>query len=314
MHNIQKLNGLVVSATTDGFITNIQDLENKLNKLSDEEAFLFKLFSKSGNDLIGLNSEKVNSCLEVKSTVKADGLISWTTRGQFSEDGSIKASTGLQTRKVPVEELTSLFREAMSSENKTIYFIQQTLTSAKDVYLNGNHVVMNYADRRFRMGFDHKRLLLNPQKGEDNKFEGLLDSKPLLYSRIAKDLRNVDKFNRTMVYNKYTTKSTNTKYKNNLELVIRNFVRGWLLFHTDLNLPAYNSYAEIINFVKEHQPEYKISKSSLANLKSRPVGIVFREIDGSNPLIKDFLDYVVKKFPDFDKDKFLLGKWMYKKK
>ena len=54
MHNIQKLNGLVVSATTDGFITNIQDLENKLNKLSDEEASEFDSETfKWLNNLIG---------------------------------------------------------------------------------------------------------------------------------------------------------------------------------------------------------------------------------------------------------------------
>ena len=42
MHNISKMNGLIVSATTDGFITNIIDLEKKLNLLSEKENYLFK--------------------------------------------------------------------------------------------------------------------------------------------------------------------------------------------------------------------------------------------------------------------------------
>lgn len=325
LHNISKMGGLVVSTTTDGFITNIKDLENKLNNLTEKENYLFKLFSESGASL----TRKPTVSLEIKAETQAEGLISWTTRGQFSQDGRIRAATGIQTRHTPAKYLNALFNAAMASEAKTIDFIQSNLTSAKDSYLYGSQVFMNYADRKFRMGFDHKRLIIpstaisvnsNDNDSVNNTINnstnnpaiaGLLDTKPLLYSQMAKDLRNVDKFNRTVVYNKFTTKSNNTKYKNNLDLVIRNFVRGWLLFHSELNLPKYKSYNEIISFVKGHQPEFKISKSSIANLKNRPLGIVFRELDGGNPLIKDFLDYVEKKYPDFDKKKFLSGRWMY---
>jgi len=219
----------------------------------------------------------------------------------------------LQSRQVNSEDLNSVFNTAMSSECKTIDFVQKSLTSAKDSYLLGSQVFMNYADRKFRMGFDHKRLII-PSQDIPTAVDGLLDSKPLLYSQMAKDLRNVDKFNRTVVYNKFTTKSNNTKYKNHLDFVIRNFVRGWLHFHSELNLPKYQSYNEIIKFIKGHQPEFKISKSSIANLKSRPLGVMLRKIEVDNDLTKDFLVYVEKNFPDFDKEKFLLGKWMYDKK
>jgi len=308
MHNISKMNGLIVSATTDGFITNIIDLEKKLNLLSEKENYLFKLFKESGSELVG----KACPCLELKVTTKANGLISWSTRGQFSEDGSIKAATGIQTRKVSVEDLNALFKTAMSSNSKTIEYVQKSLTSAKDSYLFGSQVFMNLADRRFRMSFDHKRLLV-PTPDVSTVVDGLIDSKPLLCSQMAKDLRFVDKFSRTTVYNKFTTKSNNTKYKNNLDFVIRNFIRGWLLFHDELNLPKYKSYNEIIKFIKDHQPDFKISKSSIANLKTRPLGIVHRKIDDNNELIKDFLNYVVEKHSDFNREKFLSGKWMYEK-
>gem|GEM_PF-4421383 len=72
MHNISKMNGLIVSATTDGFITNIIDLEKKLNLLSEKENYLFKLFKESGSELVG----KACPCLELKVTTKANGLIS----------------------------------------------------------------------------------------------------------------------------------------------------------------------------------------------------------------------------------------------
>ena len=40
LHNIKKLDGKVVSVTTDGFITNIEDLENKLLSLPPEDTIL----------------------------------------------------------------------------------------------------------------------------------------------------------------------------------------------------------------------------------------------------------------------------------
>jgi hypothetical protein len=66
------MGGLVVSTTTDGFITNIRDLENKLNNLTEKENYLFKLFSESGASL----TRKPTVSLEIKAETRAEGLIS----------------------------------------------------------------------------------------------------------------------------------------------------------------------------------------------------------------------------------------------
>jgi hypothetical protein len=72
MHNINtKLGGHVVSCTTDGFITDIEDLESKLKGLPAENTVLFNLFRESGRRLSD-NAE----CLELKTKVEADGLMS----------------------------------------------------------------------------------------------------------------------------------------------------------------------------------------------------------------------------------------------
>jgi hypothetical protein len=123
----------------------------------------------------------------------------------------------------------------METDSKEIDFIQSNLTSAKNVYLKGGNVVMEFADRKYRMGFDHKRvpiLLDNDNNNENNNSNdnnnikiGFVDTKPPVNIDMVKNLRVIDKFS-TTVYNKYTSKSGNTKYRTNLEVVIRNFIKG----------------------------------------------------------------------------------------
>lgn len=46
LHNINKLGGRVVSVTTDGFITDIQDLEKRLMELPPEDTYFVRLYQK----------------------------------------------------------------------------------------------------------------------------------------------------------------------------------------------------------------------------------------------------------------------------
>jgi hypothetical protein len=47
------LNGSIVSATTDGFITDIEDLESKLMNLPKNKINLFNMYRKSRENLSG---------------------------------------------------------------------------------------------------------------------------------------------------------------------------------------------------------------------------------------------------------------------
>lgn len=69
LHNIQTLGGRVVSVTTDGFITDIKDLETKLLKLPREKTVLLRRYKELRDKLSG-NSE----ALEIKSNGK--GVVS----------------------------------------------------------------------------------------------------------------------------------------------------------------------------------------------------------------------------------------------
>ena len=56
LHNIQYLGGSVVSVTTDGFITDVEDLENKLLKLSESKITLLLEYRQIRDLLSGENS------------------------------------------------------------------------------------------------------------------------------------------------------------------------------------------------------------------------------------------------------------------
>jgi hypothetical protein len=69
LHSIQLLKGRVVSVTTDGFITDIEDLENKIINLKGRGKTLIGEYKKMRKDL--LNDD---AALEVKKSGK--GIIS----------------------------------------------------------------------------------------------------------------------------------------------------------------------------------------------------------------------------------------------
>jgi len=76
MNGIQLLNGKIVSVTTDGFITDVDDLENKLLSLDDKNQYCLKLYRTVRKLLTTFESEdKSNeSGLEIKN-VEDLGLI-----------------------------------------------------------------------------------------------------------------------------------------------------------------------------------------------------------------------------------------------
>lgn len=72
LHNIQTLGGKVVSVTTDGFITNIVDLETQLLNLPEEDTTLLRKYRSLRKDLTDfpddLNNKPNPAALEVKNS------------------------------------------------------------------------------------------------------------------------------------------------------------------------------------------------------------------------------------------------------
>jgi len=139
---------LVVSVTTDGFLTNLDGLEEKL-----ESKFLYNEFKN-----IRMRLANENTGLELKNSGK--GIIAWSTRGQIGIESNIIATTGFQHNSfVSKEAFLKGFLEVLKSETKTLEFTQSRLRTATDIYKQGGHVTMIYRDQLFRMHFDNRRVL-----------------------------------------------------------------------------------------------------------------------------------------------------------
>nr|CAA73185.1 DNA polymerase [Cryphonectria parasitica] len=298
IHNVSLLKGSVVSITTDGFITNLKDLEYNIIRGRIKTKALISSYRKVREFL---SPDSNPDALELKT--RTVGIISWTTRGQFSLDGQLKATTGFQVKGLNFEDLDNVFRSTMTGEDRVIEFIQSSLRSAKDIYMHGGHVTKTYADRVFRMEYDNKRVLNIPvELLEEDKFNNhLLDSSPAKNVKTVEGLRFLRCIHRKNVYNKMTSKAGSSKYKSDLDLAIRNFVKGCVKDPIGYNLTAFKSYSDLIDFVKNYKKDYRISKTSISNLKNRKM--VVKGVP-RNPDTLAFAEYVKEKFPSFDETQF----------
>lgn len=293
LHHISEINGKVISVTTDGFITDVAELEKLVCK-----DYLFSEYKKIRKDLSGDDTG-----YEVKHEGK--GIISWSTRGQLSKDANIKATTGFQSSNYTLKELEIMFKEALAGE-KNLEYVQRSLRSAKEIFKYGGHVTATFTDHKFRLVFDNRRLIVDNGENFDVS-KVLLDSVPLKDITEAENLRYISKLHRTRTYSKLNNSLSGNKYKDYIDLAIRNFVKGLLSDPVKYNLNKakleLKSYNDIIKYIKDFDDKkvFKISKSSISNLKGR--NMIFKTV----PRTKDterFVNYIKVKFPEFDDKSF----------
>lgn len=300
MHNINKLKGQVVSVTTDGFITDIRDLEKKLLK-EGVESTIFKSFKSMRLELSGDDTG-----LEVKH--EGVGIISWTTRGQFSKGSGIKATTGFQSRFYKSNELERIFLDVLSGEWKSLEYVQHRLRSAKDIYNEGGHVTMEKKDQNYRLKFDNRRKVIVPEKYKDqvDMSELILDSEPVYDREECENLRKIAKVHRVNLYNKQTSVLSGNKYKDNTDLAVRNFLKGVLSKPPKYNIreDEFGGYDELIRFIKNYDGNLKVSKSSLSNLKNRRN--IIKLVSRTKESVK-FVEYVKLRIKDFNEEEFFEG-------
>lgn len=166
LHNISLLDGVVVSVTTDGFMTNLENVEDLILNNKSLNSYLLKSYRYIREIL---SNEGVG--LELKNS--GVGIISWTTRGQFGGDGKIVATTGLQRINYNTKELEELLKDTFKSSGKSTEFIQKSLRSGLDLLKEGGTVTPVYKDKMFRMLYDNRRVM------NDKYYVGeLRDSKP----------------------------------------------------------------------------------------------------------------------------------------
>jgi hypothetical protein len=296
LHSVQKVKGLVVSVTTDGFITSVDQLENKIS-----DNYLFSEFKK-----IRMKLSDNNLGLELKS--KGKGIIAWSTRGQLGIESKIIATTGFQHRVYDGKnELLKGFLDTVKSENKTIEFIQTRLRSATDIYKKGGHVTMIRRDQLFRMHFDNRRVL-EWETTIPSSIESLVDSKPLEDIIQGQNLRFISRLSKNKLYGKFTSPGKSMRvYKNNEEIVIRNFLKGLLstppLFN--LNRSGFLTYEEILDFINHYNPSIKVTVGMLSNLKWRvSMGSLKWTPIQKTKHSEGFIKYVQWRFKQFDVESF----------
>ncbi|KAG0122262.1 hypothetical protein HOY82DRAFT_544413 [Tuber indicum] len=187
LHIIHNLGGKVVSCTTDGFVCDIENLEQKIIN-SNFTHPLLNSYREIRNELSGCQD-----ALEIKTSVR--GIIQWTTRGQLSLDSTetgipIAAMTGFQKYHFEHDEITSMVKKVIGRGN-SLPFYQKSLTGAKQLYQDFKQVSMIPSLRNFKTIFDSKRSIIF-----ENGIQ-FLDTKPfenvnqaLLHRTLLNHFRN----------------------------------------------------------------------------------------------------------------------------
>jgi hypothetical protein len=292
LHSIQGLGGLIVSVTTDGFICNITDLEQKLT-----ENFLLSEFKKIRKELA-----EDNTALEIKNVGR--GIMAWTTRGQLGLESKIIATTGIQHKAFEGKDaMLKTFLKAVKSESKTIEYVQGRLRSASEIYKKGGHVTMVRRDQLFRLHFDNRRVL-EWETSIPASIENLVDSKPLEEINQGKNLRFIARLCKNKQYGKYTNIERGVNlYKDNTEIAIRKFLVGLLSTppRFNLNRESFYSYASILEYLSIFNPASQLTVRDISVLQNR-----VKEIGNiSLPLKKtkeseEFVKYIQQEFKEFD--------------
>jgi len=112
LNNIQKLSGLVVSVTTDRFITNLENLEDFIisNIKYQNSNYLLTKYRTLKEDL---SNNKTS--LELKNISSV--IISWSTRDQVGLESELRATTGFQNKFYTQSELIKLFTNQIEFGN-----------------------------------------------------------------------------------------------------------------------------------------------------------------------------------------------------
>lgn len=198
------------------------------------------------------------------------------------------------------EELNTLLHNTFENENKVGEFMQRSLRSGLDILKHGGSVTNIYKDRVFKMHYDNRRVL-----EDDYAIDRLRDSKPVYSKDVAELNRFVSKLPTCGTYNKtISSGKTHSTYKNKLDVLVRNFIKGLFSKSHNLDISAFNNYQELVDFLSGYT---KITVNNIASIKRRPLNNRKILLDKDDELVIGFLNHISEKFPDFNKKSFLEG-------
>ena len=220
------LKGKICAVTTDGFVTNIPNLENKILNLFEDLNYN-NSFLQDYRDM-RFELSKNPEALEIKTSVK--GLIQWTTRGQISIDNSktkIAAMTGYQKYHFSHQENINIITNSLENDNK-IFYLQKRLTGALDSYKKGKQVSMVSHISCFKTIFDTKRKIIHT----DDKL--MKYSNP--YKKVNESLleRTLLKcFSQSLYSDSLTMKSSFVSSLSVIDETLKYFIRDYINYYNN---------------------------------------------------------------------------------
>ena len=161
-----------------------------------------------------------------------------------------------------------------------------------------------YSDRKFRLLFDNKRRINDKDLVLDDggAVDVMYDSEPVADVHEALLYRSLS---RKPISKKYQKRLSEVKfknrYKNVLDISVRNFVRCLLTNRMNLRAEAFENYKELADFVNSYDPKIKLTVNVIAQLKRR---VVKPKVLIRDSISNSFVEFVKLKFPNFDCDKF----------
>lgn len=197
-------------------------------------------------------------------------------------------------------ELGEYLSDALDSPTKKFTFINKNLRSASDIFKKGGHVTAVFKDQSFSLLYDNKREI----KDEIVLTPSLKDSVPITNATQALIFRTLSQTAGKNSYHKTLPRGSVKKYKNTLEIGVRNFIKGLFSNQFNLNPETFKNYNEIISFINSFKgsSKYRLTANNIATLKRRRDSI--KKVPRTKEL-ELFCEYVKTKFPDFDVNRFL---------
>jgi len=312
LHNIHKLGGKIVSVTTDGFITDIDNLEEKLLTLPEDQLTLLNKYRSLRMELTQEDTTPDTNALELKKDGK--GVISWTTRGQLGIETGMTATTGFQRPKKfdkpQRDELVNQFKELLKSKDKFFEYTRKSLRGASDIYKKGGHVTTILKDQVFRLLYDNRRSIIEPKEFgigvSVDLSDKMLDSKPLKDKKQCKTLRFLSKFPTTKPFNKNNANKSPSTYKTCLEVGVRNFIKAYYSKNEKFGFKGneFKRVKDIIDFIycDKQTRSIKITTQSISKLRNRK--LCWRQVPKTVENLQ-LAGYIKMHFPNFREDLFL---------
>ena len=304
----------VISATTDGFITNATDEEIE----NATQGPICKLLKRTKYNLVG--DKKI---LEKKHVVTGR-LFSWRTRGQATlekkpEEKTILAQAGLK----PPEDVDPNQWIIEKFETRTPETSQEIrcFRSLRDIYKDGGDFVKTPIQRKIRMDWDWKRKPINIEMRKVVTEEHLyFDTEPWKnieeynehrtewkkYQKhnagILKTLEDLKKFEDYKGSVQATKKGLRrAKKEGSLKIAIRQFLRAYV--RQEMGLTNEMSYPTLLKWM--HEGGYKQCKlSTIKDSKRERLKLEHNSVPDT-PETKTFFQYVKNKFPNFTPENLL---------